>query len=97
MAYLNASERAALTQQLKSMSFGPAKRKLRSMDRKSRLVFYRNNQEVGKWMTRFELPSFGIRATLIETFGMQTNKDGKTKGEYELVDVIIEPTPDNRS
>lgn len=97
MAFLNRSERDALTQELKNMPFGPAKRKLRGMDPKGRLVFYRNNQLVGKWMTRFELPSFGIRATLVEAFAMQAKKNGDINGEYDLIDVIVEPTPDNRT
>jgi hypothetical protein len=97
MPFLNQSERDALTQELKKMPFGPAKRKLRGMDPKGRLVFYRNNQRIGQWLTRFELPSFGIRATLVEAFGMQAKKNGDINSQYELVDVVVEPTADNRT
>lgn len=97
MAFLNKSERDALTQELKQMKFGFAKRKLRGMDAKGRLVYYRNSQKIGEWTTRFELPSYGIRATLIESNAMQSKKNGNVMSEYELVDVIIEPTPENRT
>ena len=79
------------------MKFGFAKRKLRGMDPKGRLVYYRNSQKIGEWTTRFELPSYGIRATLFESNAMQSKKDGRINSEYDLVDVLIEPTPDNRT
>lgn len=97
MAFLTQSERDSLQKELKSMRFGPAKRKVRAMDTKGRLVFYRNNQKIGEFLTRFELPSFGTSVTLVESFGMQENKSGQIKSEYDFVDVIVEPTADNRT
>jgi len=97
MAFLNQSERDALKKDLLSMSFGSAKRKVRAMDDKGRLVFYRNNQSIGKFMTRFELPNFGTRVTLVESFGMDEKKDGKLMSDYDFVDVIVEATPENRT
>jgi hypothetical protein len=97
MAFLNQSERESLKKELLSMSFGPAKRKVRAMDAKGRLVFYRNNQTIGQWVTRFELPSFGTRVTLVESLGTQEKKSGKIMSDYEFVDVVVEPTPDNRT
>jgi hypothetical protein len=95
MAYLNEQERLALLDELKDMSFNRAKGKLRSLDPKARLAFFRNAQQVGRWMTRYELPSLGTRVTLVESHRDVPN-NSKTKSEFEMVEVIIEPTPDNR-
>ena len=97
MAFLNQSERDALKKDLLTMSFGPAKRKVRAMDEKGRLVFYRNSQTIGQWVTRFELPSFGTRVTLVESLGTTENKAGKISSDYEFVDVVVEATPENRT
>jgi len=97
MAFLNQSERDALKKDLLSMSFDPAKRKVRGMDDKGRLVFYRNSQTIGQWVTRFELPSFGARVTLVESLGMHQKKNGDINTDYEFVDVIVEATSENRT
>ncbi|NWF69647.1 MAG: hypothetical protein HXY40_11230 [Chloroflexi bacterium] len=96
MAYLNAQERDALHQELRTMKFGKAKWKLLHMDPKGRLAYYRNNQATGKWMTRFELVGLGTRVTLVETLNTR-DKNGKHMAEYELIDVVVEPTPENRT
>jgi hypothetical protein len=96
MAYLNEQERLALLNELKDMSFNRAKGKLRSLDSRARLAFYRNAQQVGRWMTRYELPSLGARVTLVESH-RDVAQNAKTKSEFELVEVMIEPTPDNRT
>jgi hypothetical protein len=96
MNYLNKEEREKLQTELKKMSFNKAKFKLHHMDPKARLAFYRNVQTVGKWMTRFELPSLGTRVTLIENYDEAT-RDNKIKSEYAMVDVLVEPTADNRN
>ena len=96
MAYLNTQERQALLDELKDMSFNRAKGKIRSLDPKGRLALYRNSQEVGRWMTRYELPSLGTRVTLVETH-RDVGKDSKLKSEFDFDEVIVEPTPDNRT
>jgi hypothetical protein len=96
MAYLNEQERLALVNELKEMSFNRAKGKVRSLDPKARLAFYRNAQRVGQWMTRYELPGLGTRVTLVESH-RDVQKNAKIKSEFELVEVIVEPTPDNRA
>ncbi len=96
MAYLNEQERLALLNELKGMSFNRAKGKVRSLDPKARLAYYRNAQEVGRWMTRYELPSLGTRVTLVEDH-RDVPLSSKMKSEFELVEVIVEPTPDNRT
>jgi hypothetical protein len=96
MAYLNEQERLALLNELKDMSFNQAKAKLRGLDPKGRLVFYRNSQEIGRWMTRYELPTLGTRVTLVETH-RDVGNGSRVKAEFQFDEVIVEPTPDNRT
>jgi hypothetical protein len=98
MAYLNEQERDTLLNELKNMSFQQAQGKLRRIDEKSRLAFYRNAQQTGRWLTRYVLPSLGTRVTLVEEHSEKpTSKERRLKSEYEFVEVIVEPTPDNRN
>lgn len=96
MAYLNEQERLALLNELSRMDFNQARRKLRHLDPRGRLVYYRNAQEVGRLLTRYDLPSLGTRVTLVENHH-DVKKNSKIRSEFQLVEVIIEPTPDNRT
>ena len=96
MAFLNAQEREALLQQLKTMNYGQAKWKLLHIDPNGRIAYFRNNQQSGKYLTRFELKGMGTRVTLVETLGTK-QQGGHNKDDFHLVDVIVEPTPDNRT
>lgn len=96
MAFLNAQERENLRNELKNLSFGAAKFKLHRLDKKGRLAYIRNNQRTGQWMTRFELDGLGTRVTLIERYE-PTERGGKLRAQFELLDVVVEPTPDNRT
>ena len=97
MAFLNATERQALSDELKGKSFRMAKWTLRLRDPEGRLVYHRNSQDQGKWMTRFELKNLGVRVTLIETNATNTHKNGKLSSDYTFADAIVEPTPDNKN
>lgn len=96
MAYLNAEQRAKLVNDLKGLPFNKAKGRVRGMDENARLVFYRNAQGVGRWLTRFDLPNLGTRVTLVESH-KDTDKHGKLKSEYDLAEIIAEPLPGNNS
>lgn len=96
MAYLNAQERENLANELKSLKFNQAKGKTRGLDQHSRLVFYRNSQGVGRWLTRFELPTLGSRVTLVETYDPK-EKNGKMRSDFEFSEVIVEPLPSNKT
>ena len=96
MAYLNAEQREKLVNDLKGLPFNKAKGRVRGMDANSRLVYYRNAQGVGRWLTRFDLPSLGTRVTLVESH-KDTDKNGKIKSEYDLTEVTAEALPDNKS
>jgi hypothetical protein len=98
MAYLTEQERDALLNELKNMTFQQAQGKLRRMDEKSRMAYYRNAQQTGRWLTRYMLPRLGTRVTLVEVHtDTATSKEKRLKSEYEFVEVIVEPTPDNRN
>lgn len=97
MAYLTQEEREKLRAELAEMSFNAAVFKLKRIDSKGRLVFYRNAQQVGQWWTRYELAGLGTRVTLIEAHtDRATERPDRTKAEFQLVEVRVEPTPDNR-
>jgi hypothetical protein len=94
MVYLNQKEREALAQQLSEMKFWRAAGKVRGLDQKSRLAFFRNAQGVGRLMTRYDLPTKGARVTLVEQ-SQNVEKNSKLKAQYELLEVIVEPLPGN--
>lgn len=96
MAYLNAQQREDLLNELKGMRFNRAKGKVRGMDDKSRLAFYRNAQNTGWLMTRYDLPTLGTRVTLVEDLNEKELK-GKLKSEYGLREVWVEPLPGNNT
>lgn len=96
MAYLNTQERNDLQNELATLTFMQAKRKVRRMDDDSRLAFLRNVQDVDQWMTRYELPSLGTVVTLIET-NEATGESRHKKSKYEMVRVIVNPTPENKT
>jgi hypothetical protein len=96
MAYLNAQQRQELLDELKGMRFNRAKGKVRGMDDKSRLAYYRNAQNTGRLMTRYDLPTLGTRVTLVEDVDVRELK-GKLKSEYDLLEVWVEPLPGNNT
>ena len=96
MAYLNMQQRAELADELRKMNFNKAKGKVRGLDPNSRMVYYRNSQGVGRWLTRYDLPSLGTRVTLVETH-QDEEHEGKIKSEFDFSEVVVEPTPDNHT
>jgi hypothetical protein len=98
MAYLNEAERQQLLDQLITMDFKKARGKLRRLDPKSRVVVFRNNQNTGEWHTRYELPGLGTRVILVESrLTPAATPDQRLSDDYDLVRVIVEPLPDNRT
>ena len=91
MAYMNQEEREKLLDELKRKNFMQIKRRLRRMDPKNRLAYFRNVQESGRWMTRYILDGLGTQVTVVES----KNKGGG-KTAYELEEIIVEPTAENR-
>ena len=102
MAYLNQQEREKLLNELKDMSFNKAKAKVRSLDPKGRLAYYRNVQNTANRLyTRYELPGLGTRVTLVEEGDLSPlnneNYPTRLRSKKSLVEVIVEPTTDNRT
>lgn len=96
MAYLDYKEREALLNQLKDMNFFWARWKLRRLDPKARLAYFRNAQQTGKLQTRYVLESKGTQVTLVEELvGGPDQPRGRVK--KRMTEVIVEPTPDNRT
>ena len=96
MAFLNQAERQKLADELKNMDFNKAKRKLYRMDPKGQMAYFRNNQTATTFETRFDLHGLGTRVRLIESEAL-TPVGGKYKARYHLDEVIVEPTPENRT
>lgn len=96
MAYLNYKEREELLNQLKDMNFFWARWKLRRLDPKGRVAYFRNSQETGKLYTRYVLEGMGTQVTLVEEMiGGPDQPRGRVK--MLMTEVIVEPTPDNRT
>ena len=96
MAYLNAGQRQQLLDDLKTMKFNRAKFRLLRMDPKGRLAYFRNVQQSGEWHTRVILESLGTAVTLVEV-NHAANDQARNKQRFEFVNIIVEPTPDNRT
>lgn len=96
MTYLNEQQREKLLNDLKNLKFNQAKGKLRRMDPKARLVYLRNAQSTGRWMTRYDLEGLGTSVTLVEENQVKAD-NSKLESEWEMVEVVVEPLPDNHS
>lgn len=104
MAYLNRAEREKLLNDLKTMKFNRAKGKLRRIDPKGKIAYFRNAQEAGKLYTRFELYGLGTVVTLIESeTGTQTTDVAagaaavRLKPSFDLLEVVVDPMPENKT
>lgn len=99
MAYLNQQQRESLRHELLGMKYNSAKGKLNGMDPKGKLVYWRNAQRVGEYHTRFDLLSLGTTVTIVE--GNETSKpgnfEGVTRKSMDVIDVRVEPLPDNQT
>ncbi|MCY3915073.1 MAG: hypothetical protein OXG49_03580 [Chloroflexi bacterium] len=96
MAYLNEGERRSLLDDLSGMRLWRAKFKLRLLDPKVRLLYLRNVQQSGQWHTKYVLESLGTEVTLVEV-NHAANDQPSNKQHFEFVNVIVEPTADNRT
>ena len=89
--YWDRAKRQQFLDQIKSQPFRSIKSKLSHVDQKSRLAYWRNAQASGKLMTRYVLPTYGTVVTLIEEY----KQTAKHNAEYDLVEIVVEPTADN--
>ncbi len=96
MSFLDDAGRKALLDELSGMKFNRAKGKLLRMDPKGRLVFFRNVQQSGEWHTKFKLESLGTDVTLVEVC-LTENNQARNKQKFEFTNILVEPSPGNRS
>lgn len=97
MKYLNAQQREQLREELLKLPPRRVKGRIKGMDKKSRLMLYRNMQRVGEYTTTYLLPTLGVRVSLIEGEALkEANRPGWFKRKYDLIDVVVTPTPENK-
>jgi hypothetical protein len=103
-AFLNAQQRDDLRRELAGMKFNRATGRVRSLDPKGRLVYRRNNQSVGVYHTRYDLPTLGVSVILVEQGEVrvgETDNAGSTPilmdRKFEYVDALVEPLPQNQT
>lgn len=93
MAFLNKQERDAMLDDIKDMRFQQIRGYVNRKDPKTRLAYFRNVQQSGKWSTRYVLEGLGTQVTLIEE--PQVN-ERTNRRSYTIQEIIVEPTPENR-
>jgi hypothetical protein len=96
MAFLSKEERDALAEEIKDKNFGQIRGYVHGKDSKSRLAYFRNVQESGKWMTRYVLETFGTMVTVYEDL-KEENKGWFSKRKYVIDKIVVEPTKTNRN
>lgn len=105
MAYLNRDEREKLLHDLTTMKVPQIRGKLRRMDPHVKLRFMRNAQTTGEFMTRLDLPGQGIIVTLVERDVNEATTTTTAAGsasvrlspDFRLQEVVIDPTPENKT
>jgi hypothetical protein len=95
MAFLNKQERDALLNDIKEKNFNGIRGYVHGKDAKARLAYFRNVQESGKWMTRYVLEGLGTKVTVYEKIYAE-KKDGFSERKYEIEQIVVEPTANNR-
>lgn len=89
---LTADATEQLLQDLLSTSARGLKWHLYRLDRKRRLVFFRNMQQNGRWQTRYLLPTLGYHITLDEELAtLKHERERFRRARYRTVAVRIEP------
>lgn len=96
MAYLNKEERDKMAEDIKDKTRQQIRGYVNGKDAKARLAYWRNVQESGKWMTRYVLESLGTIVTIYEVLD---DKDHGwfSKRDFKIEQIIVEPTPSNRT
>ncbi len=91
MAPMTQQEREKLARELAELSFNKASGKVRRLDARGRLAYFRNSQSPTQLYTRYELPTLGVAVTLIEGVEEKAIENSpRFKSEYKLQEVIVE-------
>lgn len=94
-AFLNKTERDDLLNEIKDLKMNQIRGRMQRKPGKVRLAFYRNAQHSDQWMTRYILEDLGTQVTVIERPFPKEVK-GKPGRDFEIVEIIVEPTAENR-
>ncbi|MEL6307036.1 MAG: hypothetical protein AAFN11_05460 [Chloroflexota bacterium] len=95
MAFMNKAERDALLDDIKDKNFNRIRNTIYRKDKKARLAYFRNVQESGMWMTRYIMEGAGAQVTVYEDIE-EEQKEGFSKRTYNITQIVVEPTADNR-
>jgi hypothetical protein len=95
MAFLTQDERDALANELVNKNFGQIRGTVYRKDNKTRLAYFRNVQESGKWMTRYVMEGLGTMVTVYETHN-EEKKGWFNTVKYQIEKIVVEPTKANR-
>ncbi len=85
-----------LAQKLAKMPINRAKGYIRGLDRRARLELFRVIVGTDEWITRFALPTKGLRITLVERkeeYGLPDDQ-GHHKTRFKYVEARVEPLPE---
>jgi hypothetical protein len=95
---MNERERQALAEHLAKLSYAKARREIRKLDPAANLKYWRNSFGTDIWHTAYELPSLGIKVTLVERAQRETQPDIKwfPAEKYKPVYVEARVEPLNR-
>ena len=93
---LSTAEMNDLAQKLARMRFNRAKGYARGLDKHSRLELFRTVVDPDTLVTRFALPTKGLRITLIERKEVRgvPSKLGYTRMRFRFVEARVEALPD---
>lgn len=93
MAFLNKDERDQLLEDIKNKTYPQIRGILNRRDSKARLAYYRNVQQVNKWMTRYVLEGLGTQVTIVE---VPEHDERRNRTQYIIQEIVVEPTSENR-
>lgn len=93
MAYLNKQERDQLLDDIKNKTYPQIRGILNRRDKKARLAYFRNVQQVNKWMTKYVLEGLGTEVTIVEA---PIQNERNQRNEFKIEEIIVAPTDENR-
>ncbi len=93
---LSKLEMDELAQKLAKMNINRARATVRKMDSQARLDIFRVSVGTNRWVTRYSLPTKGLRIMLIEQKEEYGDPDdhGYRNARFKYVEALVEPLPE---
>ncbi len=93
---LSKLEMDELAQKLAKMKINRARANVRGMDPQARLDLFRVSVGSNRWITRWSLPTKGLRIMLVEQKEEYGDPDdhGYRKARFKYVEAMVEPLPE---